>query len=332
MVSKDNFIIATLLVFASVFLALSQAYGASPTPVKVMRVTMETNTVSLPGMGTIRCADTLTVGFEATGVVSKISVHEGDKVTKGQELVELDNSVLDAETAVKQAELEAAEAEVKYFTTEQAKMEMLHAKKAISDADFEKASRQLAMVRARRSTLKAELVALGAKKQQRILRSPITGVVAKRYVDMGAVVTPGLHRVLRLIRCNRMVAVIELGERYYRSVRPGLRVLLTVDALGGRELTTTIARMCPEIDKANRTFTVEALLDNPDLKLTGGMFVQARIEVTGPKPCVWLPKAALFQGKPGHQEVCVVRDGKVHKQEVTVGLELDDGVHISWTA
>lgn len=329
-ISRNHCIIGVLVCFAAASLVrLSvRAQASPPVPVKAIRVSLQSDQVSIPVAGVLRCADTLHVGFEGTGVVSKILVEEGDTIAEGQVLAELDNAMPEAEDAVKKAELDAADAELKYFTAEMNKMDALHDKKAISDTDFEKATRQTATVDARRKILQAEYQALAAKKQQRILRSPISGLVAKRYVEPGSVVTPGFHQVLRLLRCQEMVSVIELGERYYPMVKRGQPIRLSVEALGDRELTGTIHRVSTEIEKPNHTFLVEARFSNEDLTMAGGMHVRGSVEATTGYPSVWIPKSGLISADTKRTAVFVIQENKLVHREVIVGLEHKDRVEI----
>ncbi|MCL4552926.1 MAG: efflux RND transporter periplasmic adaptor subunit [Candidatus Marsarchaeota archaeon] len=309
----------------------AEAVASHPgVPVKAIRVAFQNDASgSIAGMGSIQCSQMLDVGFETTGVLSKLLVKQGDRIAQGQILAELDNSVLDAEAAVKESEIKAAVAQLKYRAEEYAKREELFKKSAVSDSELKKSRYEMEKAQADLETAKAQQESISAKKDQRILRSPVSGVVAKRYVETGAVVTPGVHRVLRLLQCEEAIALLELGEKAYHYIRPGQRVVIQVDALGGREFVTKVNRICPEIDKKNRTFTIEAKIDNPDVVLAAGMFCRASIEPRHySEKSLWIPKSALLPRQGASETVYIVKDGVAVSRKVQTGTEAADRVQI----
>ncbi|MFH1117175.1 MAG: efflux RND transporter periplasmic adaptor subunit [Pseudomonadota bacterium] len=321
--------VAALVVgFFSVPLPDRACPGDEATPVKAVRVSSKVQTEVISGMGSIRCARNLNVGIETTGVVSKIPVQLGDRVAKGQIIAELDNSVLDAEIVVKECEMKAADAELNYYSQEYAKRKELYGKQAVSDTELNKAFYESKRAEARVETLKSEKAALGAKKSQRVLRSPISGTVAKRYVDTGAVVTPGMHRVFQLIQCEDTIAEIELEEKVFRMIRPGQKVTVHVDALGGLTFSTVVDRICPVIDDRNRTFTIEARIANAELALASGMFIRADIDTTDPRRSVRVPRKAVRSHAGKDNYVFVVKDNVAVSRKVLLGSDLGNRLEV----
>jgi membrane fusion protein, multidrug efflux system len=302
----------------------------SKIPVKAIQVMFQTEKKStIPGMGTLQCAEMLDVGFEVTGTLTKLPVKPGDRVQEGDVIAELDNSVLDTEAAVKEAEIKAAVSQLAFRSEEYAKREELFKRAAVSDSELKKAKFEMEKAQADLETAQAQQASISARKQQRILKSPVSGIVAKRYVETGAVVTPGVHRVLRLLRCQELTAVIELGEKAYTHVRPGQRITIQVDALGGKKFVTEVSRVCPEIDKKNRTFTIEARIDNPDAVMTAGMFCQVNIEPPNySEQSLWIPKKALLPNQGEAGRVYVVKNGIAVSRSVQIGTESADRVQI----
>lgn len=322
--------IFTSMVLCEGFLAadLFAAQKAPVPEVKAVRAVASGSEGVLVGMGTIRSSNHIDLGFEVTGVVSKLPVKEGDRVEKGQTLAELDSAVLKAETGVKEAEAEYASAEVDYYREEYLKHKDLHEKQAVSDKEMKKAAHDLRKAEASLKRTKAELAVLRERLRERVLRSPISGIVAKRYVEEGSVVTPGAHRVMRLIRIDEVVVDIDMGESLYLMVRPGQRIRLSVDALGGKEFWSKVERISPEIDRRLRTFTAHVRVDNPDLVLLPGMFVRAEIFPPKENAPVWVPKTAILKSARAGDEVFVVKDGVAVRSRVRIGEQSGDRVQI----
>lgn len=302
--------------------------GRSAVPVKAVKVVLKNVAQALSGMGSLECAQTLDVGLEVTGLITEILVDEGDAVTQNQVVAELDNRVIDAEIVVNNAEIKAADAEANFYAMEYKKRQQLFDEKAVSDTELKKAYYEAEKAAAKLETLKARRTALQVQRQQRILRAPISGIVGKRYVENGAVVTPLRHKILQLIQCKEAVAVIQLGESHYRAVRPGQPVVVKVDALGGREYRARVTRIRPVVDMKSRMFTIEATIKNDDLALAAGMFVRADILVTPSRPSAWLPKSALLSSEGSDNSVYVVIDGVAVTRDVKIRGTRGDTVRV----
>jgi membrane fusion protein (multidrug efflux system) len=326
------FIVIVLPAISGTTLPDRDIHAAQPTfgtHVKAVRAARSDDAHStLSGMGTIRSSNQIDVGFDGTGVVSVLAVKEGDRVEKGQVLAELDSSVLESEIAVKEAEAEAVLAEANYYREEFEKQKELYEKQAVSDKEMKKAEYEMRKAEAQLKRLKAEQESLKVKRKQRILRAPMSGIVAELYVDRGSVVTPGAHKVIRLIRSDEVIADIDLGESLFLLVRPGQKVRLKVDALRGKEFWGKVDRISPEIHKKQRTFTMHTRVRNPDLTLVPGMFVRAEILPAQTSAPVRIPVSAVLHDKKKANEIYVVKDGVAVRRSVRLGEQEEGRVQV----
>ncbi len=290
-----------------------------PGPIKLVRVAEEPGG-GLSGLGSVRCRQSLELGFEVVGLLSQVLVQEGDQVKKGQVLARLDDRVLEAEARAKQAEVEAAEADVARLTSKRQEKEKLFSGRAATAGEVREAGFELDKARAKLLAARAELAALRAREATLVLKAPTAGVVLKRLSEPGEVVTPNSQRkVLKLGDCKRVLAEVELGERLYTQVRQGQEVSLNADALPGRRFSGKVHSISPEVDDKNRTFVVKVDVDNKDFALKPGMFVRASVLAEGQASVLWLPPQALEHLQGDSAQVTVIQDRKASRRNVRLG-------------
>jgi len=280
------------------------------------------------GMGSIRCDRELELGFEESGVVSEAPVKQGDMVEKGQALAKLESSVVAAQMAEEEFALAKAEAEVRYFSKELERRRALAGKAAISDTEMQRAILELEKSQATAKHTEARIKTIQTRLARRVLRAPISGLVSEYRIDVGSVAGSSSNKMVGLHNCRKVYADLELGEKIFSSLEPGMRVKIAVDALGERTFFGVLFRKSPAIDKKKRTFTAIVEIDNPQWVLRSGMFVRAEIAVPEAKKAVWIPSAALVRADGPAGSVFVVKDGVALKRDVRIGERSGDKAHI----
>jgi RND family efflux transporter MFP subunit len=318
--------VTTVFLFAITLSILTSAYALAADPsgvptVKAIQVSSKPEENLITGMGSISCPRSIELGFDDTGVIAQMFVEEGDNIKKGQLIAKLDDSSLRAARIVAEARYKAAQAEVNYFKNELDKKESLFRKQAVSDAEYKKAVFEVEKAEAAATVGKAELQKIDVDLQKKILIAPISGIVAKRFLDVGSPVVPGSNKTILLVQCEDVFADIELGERLFPGVKVGQPVRLKVDALGGKVFEGRIIRIGAEVDKKNRTFIIKVRTENPHFILRQGMFVRAEIVVSEGVAPLSIPKRALLRGGSEGMdgEVFVIKNGVSMKRVVSLG-------------
>ncbi|MEO6810882.1 MAG: efflux RND transporter periplasmic adaptor subunit [Isosphaeraceae bacterium] len=161
--------------------------------------------------------------------------------------------------------------------------------------------------------------------------SPYTGVVTLRSFHRGDFIplssegnsTP----LLAVARTDPMRVVIMVPDRDVPFTDVGDPAEIHVDALPGEVFHGKVSRFASTEDPADRTMRTEVDLPNPDNRLRDGMYGGATIILEPPSPKAFtVPASCLFDPENGEGVVYVVRDGKLHKTDVTYGK--DNGVKI----
>ncbi len=255
-----------------------------------------TQTVS--ANGTLNPVVLVNVGTQVSGTVTKLFVDFNDKVEKGQPLLELDQSLLSAQARQSAANVGNISATLDLARANEARMKALFEQEYVSRQELDQA------VQARRSA-EAQLAQAraAADKDQvnlnyTVIRSPVSGIVVDRVVDLGQTVaaslqTPTLIKIaqdLSEMRIDSSFAEADIGK-----IRIGQKVRFTVDAFPDRNFTGEVQqiRMNATTTQNVVTYNVRVSLENPEHILLPGMTAYVNIAVAERKDVLLVPNAAL---------------------------------------
>jgi RND family efflux transporter MFP subunit len=164
---------------------------------------------------------------------------------------------------------------------------------------------------------------LAAKKlDDAIVRAPIAGVVSDRPVHVGEYIAERTP-VATIVQVNPLKLRTGVQERHAGIVQAGQAIEFRVESFGDTVFQGKVAYVSPSLDETMRTFTVEALVDNSDLRLKPGFFAKGVILTKRDEGVLAVPDAAVST-LAGVSSVYIVHDGKIAQQSVTLGVRQDD--------
>lgn len=232
--------------------------------------------------------------------IDRILVEAGDRVQKGQKLVQMDS------TSLFQAKVQLELAEVNF-----SRIDELYkvGGTSLQAWDAQKANYDIA--RATYNQLK----------ENTFLVSPINGVITKRNYDNGDMYSNG-NPVLVVEQLNRVKLMVNVSESYFTAIQKGLDAQIQFDVYGDEVFNGKVHLIHPAIDATTRTFPVEVILANADQRVRPGMF--ARVELSfGVQDNVVVPDQAIVkQMGSGERFVYVYENGKVYYRKVELGRRL----------
>lgn len=314
-------VLALSLSVAAVSTACSKqdtAANAAPTgamAVTVVRAKIQPLQRSVLVSGPVAAWEEMQLGVEVSGLrVTALNVDVGQQVRKGELLLQLDHRSLDAELAQANASLREAEAGASLAHSQLARGELLVKDKYISATQLDELRAGRTQADARVGTARAMRDTAALRRSFADLRAPDAGIISKRLVQPGQVVSSG-SELLRLIRQGRLEWRAELAEAELARVQPGDRIeLATRD---GKQVIGTVRAVSPGVDASTRTGTIHADLPQPE-GLQPGTFLQGRID-TGMAQAITVPAAAVVQ-RDGHPNVFTVdAKGIVHRVRIRTG-------------
>lgn len=294
----------TLLLFTSLASAL-ELPTAKPSTGTIHRW------VSLPA--TLAPWQQAVLHAKVTGYVAKLTVDKGDAVKAGQVLATLEVPELQADIAKAEAEVKAAQIEVKRLHEARAKSPDLVLPQAVDDAEAKLAIAQAGLERSQ------TLI------QFATIKAPFDGIITARFADPGSLATANTTKLLEVTDLSTLRLQIPVTELETGLVTVGKPVKAQMDAAGATPIEASISRISYALDPATRTMLAEADLKNPELKLRPGMYAMTKIAVEKHDNATLIPVAALVMEKT-NAFVFKHSDGKALKTAVKLGF--NDGTNV----
>ena len=232
------------------------------------------NTVT--ATGTIQPVDTVAVGTQVSGTISKVYVDFNSQVKRGQLLAELDKTILNAQVQQIVGNLQQTRSQVVYEQSNYNRQSQLYKVGAISKADYETAQNALNVAEANSKSVRSQLQAAQKNLSLANIYSPIDGTVLSRNVSEGQTVassfnTPTLFSIAKNLKQMQVRAAVD--EADIGNVKKSQRVTFTVDAFPDDTFNGTVEeiRLQPAVSANVVTYTTIINTSNDDLKLKPGM-------------------------------------------------------------
>ena len=221
---------------------------------------------------------------EYNGKLVSIYVKEGQSVKKGAILAKIDDAGLKEQ--LDQIELQLNLAETTFERTERLWNQKIGSEMMYLEAKtrYEAQKKQLAQMR--RQLAKTKIYA------------PFNGTIDQVFANQGANVAPGVTPILRIVNLNSMYVEADVPENYLASVTKGSKAVVEIPVLGQSQITS-IRQTGSYIQPSNRTFRVEAPLDNPNGDIKPNLVAKLNvIDYTNPE-ALMVPRRILRQNAEG---------------------------------
>lgn len=284
--------------------------GPPPEAVGVATAVLHPWESTLDAVGSLSSERGVTISAEVPGAVTRIAFESGARVKEGDVLVELDASV-------ERAQLESAIASQKLAKTEVGRSRGLAELGAISQQELDQAEATL-------DTTKADVEALRAQIERKVVRAPFSGRLGIRMVDLGQYLAAGTP-ITVLEAADTVFVDFTLPQERLFEIAPGMPV--RVDVQGAGRVEGRIDAIQPSVDASTRAISVRAVLpslpaDSPALK--PGMFADVEVVLPGRTELVTIPATALVH-EPYGDSVYIVQP----KPEDEPGMrEMPDGTDV----
>ena len=316
--------------------------GAAGQGQLVEAVAPERSTITerLSLIGSLRAKQRVEVMPKASGRLLELRVDRGDRVRAGQIVARLEDDELrqqvrraEAAQQVARASLAQREAELANRETELERYRNLSADGVVSSQQLETASTNVQVTRAQMSLASAQVAQAEAELEELRIRlgqteiaSPLTGIVATRFVDAGAVVS-STTPIFLILDLSTMLTVVNVPERDINKIGVGSSAKVTVDALAGEEFAGRVVRISPILDPQTRTAPVEIELENAGEHLKAEMFARVDLNLATEREVLLVPRDALVY-RNDRQGLYVVDGETARFQPVATGLTEGDMVEI----
>jgi len=298
-------LIAVAVIFGGVF-AVKAVMGAMtnqffdnmpqpPVEVSTFEARSEHWSGSAEAVGTLVADNGTDVTTEAGGVVQQIAFESGQKVRKGELLVQLN-------TANEQAQLKALDTAANLAVTQRDRWRELGEQKLVSRSEVDERIADAA-------TTQAQAEAQRALIAQKTIRAPFDGVLGIRKANLGQYLNPG-DPIVGLQALDPIHVDFTLPEQRMNQVAIGTPVRLEVDALPGQPFQAQVTAIEPSVDANTRSFKVRATLANKEGVLRPGTFGRVGFDLGQSSDVVVVPQTAISFNPYGNSVYVVVEAPK----------------------
>lgn len=255
-----------------------------------------TQTVS--ANGTLNPVTLVSVGTQVSGTVKKLHVDFNDQVKAGQVLAELDDAIYSAQVRQSDASVASAQASLQLARANEARMTSLFQQEYVSRQELDQAVQARAAAEAQARLTRAQNDRDRANLGYSVIRSPVSGVVVDRSIDVGQTVaasfqTPTLFKIAQDL--TQMQIYTTFAEADIGAIRVDQPVRFNVDAFPNRSFSGKVkqVRLNPTTQQNVVTYNVVVAVENPEQVLLPGMTAYVSIAVAQKKDVLLVPNTAL---------------------------------------
>lgn len=250
---------------------------------------------------------------EIQGKINDVLVDVGTFVTKGQSLIQLDNSLLKLQLQSAEVQVEGLEADVKRFT-------VLANADAVQGVQLEKAELGLKSAKVQRATLLEQI-------NKTTIKAPFNGVVTAKLTEEGAFAAPGVP-LLQITDISVLKFTVNVSENDLSSFQLNQTFSINADAYSD-VLLSGKATMIGSKANMGSSFPVQFIVSNTsDLKIKSGMFGKVNLKSENQKTGIIIPASAIV-GSSSQPQVYKVKNGKALLNSISIAQRIKNKIVVA---
>jgi len=273
--------------------------------VSVQPLAKETISKSISISAVLQPYETMNISPSVTGIIKKINVDVASRVSKGQTLVQMD------ETQLKTTRLQFANLE-----KELGRVEALLKSGSVSQQTYDQTKVQYDLTKENLEFLE----------KNTYVKADFSGVISAKNFESGELYS-GMP-ILTLIQINTLKAIVNIPEAYFPMIKAGTKVQLTSDIYKGRIFEGTIEIIYPTIDANTHTFQAKVRIPNAKEELRPGMYMSVNIDLDNIEAIIVPYQSVLKLQGANERYVFVNNEGYAKRVVVTMGKRFDDKIEI----
>jgi RND family efflux transporter MFP subunit len=267
--------------------------------------------------GTVQALSQATVRSRLSAVIRQIEVREGDAVVAGQVLAEFDTAQLRAQLAEREAALASAKANLEQAQRTRDANAQLVQQNFITQSAFDSADASFHAQAAAVAGAAAQLAQVQLQLDDAVVRAPIGGSIARRYVQNGEKVGQDAQ-LLSIVDLSHLEVQAQAAVADVARVLPGTGAEVQIEGLAGQRFRGRVDRINPSADPGSRSIDLYVSFPNEHNLVRSGMFANVRLHLAADRATQTLPLTAI-QEDAGQSVVWAVKDGHLARHVVTLG-------------
>jgi len=245
--------------------------------------------------GNVSTKNLLVLYPEYAGILNKVYVKEGQKVTKGQLLAKIDDGGLSQQLAQIQIQADLAK-------TTFERQERLWKQKIGSEIQYLQA----------KSNYEGQAKAVSQMQEQiekTVVKAPFSGIIDDVITEQGSMVSPGASQLMRIVNLDEMFIEADVPERHLTTITNGKKVDVEFAVLG-KTIKSKVRETGNYINPANRTFKVEIALPNDNKEIKPNLTARLKINDYTNEKALLIPQSIISENADGQQYVYIVKNRK----------------------
>ncbi len=292
--------------------APAAAKKGGPVKVKTIIVAPQASERTIETTGNILANEEVVLYPETQGRVVKINFTEGAQINKGDLLIKINDSDL-------QAQLRKATATKKLKEDTEKRNKALLEKGAISNEMYDIAATELSSINADIDLLKEQI-------RKTEIRAPFSGVIGLRSISEGSFVTP-TTRIAALQNINQIKVEFAVPEKYASVLKNDNTVLFKVDG-NNTQHQAKIYGIEPKVDEVTRNVIMRAICANPGQQILPGAFAKVSVISSTNANAFMIPTQAVVPILKG-QKIFLAQGDSVIERNIKTGIRKDNVIEVT---
>lgn len=279
----------------------------APARVKIEVASQTSSVGNASYVGVVEEESSTAVSFTGSGTITKMHITEGQHVSKGQLIAELDK--IQAQNMVN-----ASEAQMQQANDALARMKQLHETNSLPEMKWVEVQSQVEQAKAQLDMAKKQLADC-------MLYAPTSGVVGKGVKTAGETALPAMS-VATILNIGTVKVKVSIPEKEIADIKPNTSSTISIDALGKTYKGGKIEKGV-QADPMTHTYDIKISVNNPNQQLLPGMVCNVELKVEAKngaqEKCCTVPISAVQQSADGDKYIWKAIEGKAQRQKVTLG-------------
>jgi RND family efflux transporter MFP subunit len=256
----------------------------------------------------------------------------GSHVRKGELLAEIDVPEIDQELMQAKAARQQILAQMELAKTSAERWNNLRKTDSVSQQEADQQNSAYTQAQANLAAADANVRRLEQMESFKRIEAPFAGVITRRSVDIGALITAGstgqTKELFNLAQFDPLRVYVSVPQADAASIRPGIPAYIELREYPGQKFSGSVVRTADAIDTATRTMLTEVDVPNHDGHLLPGSYAQLHFAVPIQTTRISVPVNALLFRPEGPRVAVVGSDHKIHLKPVMIGRDFGNRIEI----
>lgn len=255
--------------------------------------------------GTSQAENNVNLSTDIGGLVTAVYVTEGQYVSKGKTLIQLDNTIARNQLAELNTSIELAKSVYE-------KRQRLWSKNIGSEIEYLQAKNNYESLEKKKKTLQTQI-------SKSAIKASISGKIDAVNLKVGELASPGMPAI-NIVNLSKMEVEVNVPEAYLSAVKKGNKIMVAFPTLQ-KEIQATVKAVAQSINPMNRTFKVIASVNNKNQVLKPNLLAKIKIKNTTKENAIVIPAYLLQKSSKGYfVYTAIAKDNDFYAKEVNVSI------------